>query len=60
MLHAVFGGSVLHRLTDFDVIDSNPVDYMHCVLLGVVGMLISVWFESKNHREPWVLAYMRY
>ena len=63
MLQAVFGvkgRSVLHTLTDFDVIDSNPVDYMHCVLLGIVRMLISLWFDSKYHREPWSVAYMMY
>ena len=26
---------------------------MHCVLLGVVRTLISLWFDSKNHKERW-------
>lgn len=47
------GRSVLHELTEFDVIDGNPVDYMHCILLGVVRTFVSLWFDSKHHREPW-------
>lgn len=25
---------------------------MHCVLLGVVRSLLSLWFDSKHHKEP--------
>lgn len=53
MVYGVKGKSVLHSLTDFDVIQNVPVDYMHCVLLGVVRLLVSLWFDSKYHREPW-------
>ena len=38
---------------DFDTIENDPVDYMHCVLLGVVRTFVSLWFDSKHHREPW-------
>ena len=40
-------------LPDFDIINNNPIDYMHCVLLGVVRTFTSLWFDSKNHKEPW-------
>ena len=53
IVYGVKGKSVFHSLPEFDVIRNNPVDYMHCVLLGVVRTLISLWFHSKNHREPW-------
>ena len=26
---------------------------LHCVLLGVVRLTISLWFDVKNHKEPW-------
>ena len=42
--------SILLTLPDFDIIN-NPIDYMHCVLLGVDRTLLSLWFDSKNHRE---------
>ncbi|CAI8033385.1 hypothetical protein GBAR_LOCUS18830, partial [Geodia barretti] len=51
----VKGRSALHGLTGFDVIDQDPVDYMHCVLLGVVRTLISFWFDSKYHIELWYI-----
>ncbi len=37
----VKGYSVLHILDDFGIIDGNPVDYMHCVLLGVMKKLLN-------------------
>ena len=51
-VYGVKGRSVLTTLVDFDVINNNPVDYMHCVLLGVVRTFLS-WFDSKHHKEQW-------
>ena len=34
------GYSMLHLLQNFNVINGNPVDYMHCVLLGVMKKLL--------------------
>ena len=36
-----------------DLVDSIPIDYMHAVLEGVLGRLMSLWFDSKNHRKPY-------
>ena len=44
---------MLFSLPDFDIVNNNPIDYMHCVLLGVVRTLILLWFDSKNHKEEW-------
>jgi hypothetical protein len=55
-VYGVKGRSILHNLPEFDIINNNPVDYMHCVLLGVVRTLISLWFDSKNHKEPWYIG----
>lgn len=35
-----------------DLVLSVPVDYMHCVLEGVMAMLMKYWFNSSHHREP--------
>ena len=44
----------MHSLPNFDIINNNPVDYMHCVLLGVVKQrLLPLWFDSVYHRNPW-------
>ena len=45
--------SVLHILRGFDIVNGNPVDYMHCVLLGVVKQLFKLWFTSTYHRCEW-------
>ena len=31
-----------------DIIEGTAIDYMHCVLLGIVKMLLQLWF-SKEH-----------
>lgn len=35
-VYGVKGTCVLQSLPGFDLIDDNPIDYMHCVVLGVV------------------------
>ena len=40
-------------LPEFDVIRGVTVDYMHAVLLGVVKMLMSLWFLKAHSKEPW-------
>lgn len=36
---------------EFDLANGYCIDYMHCVLLGVVPKLFSLWFDSSNHKE---------
>ena len=31
------------------------VDYLHCVLLGVVRQFVTLWFESSNHLNAWYI-----
>jgi len=52
----VKGFSVLGQLNAFDPIWSCPVDYMHGIALGVMKLLMSLWFESCYHKEPWYLG----
>ena len=49
---------MLHLLRNFDVIDGNPVDYMHCVLLGVMKKLLNLWLSSEHHSSDWLVLYM--
>lgn len=51
----VKGYSVMYILDHFDLINGNPVDYMHCVLLGVMKRLLRLWLESANHRCDWLV-----
>lgn len=38
-------------LPDFDLIDGFAIDYLHCVLLGVVPKLVGLWLDSRNWKE---------
>ena len=35
----------------FDIIKGMPLDYMHGVLLGIVKMLFSKWFDVRYKKE---------
>ena len=39
-----------------NLVDSIPVDYMHPVLLGVVKLLLTQWFDTTNHNKPFYLG----
>lgn len=45
----VIGISPLIGIKDYDLIKGTVIDYMHCVLLGVVNLLLTLWFDSTNH-----------
>ena len=56
IVHGVKGFSPFHLMPSFDVIQCVPVDYMHCVMLGVVKKLASLWFKSTYHQDEWCLC----
>ena len=39
-----------------DLVDAVPVDYMHTLLLGVVRMLLTRWFDSSYHTQLFYLG----
>ena len=40
----------------FDIIKGVAVDYMHCVLLGVTKMLMTLWFDKTHASEDWSIS----
>ena len=54
------GPSWLSLLPAFDIVNGMSVDYMHCVLLGVTRQLLHLWFDTKNHKEPFYLGHKLY
>ena len=38
----------------FDIIKGISVDYMHCVLLGVTKMLMTLWFNKGHVGKEWM------
>lgn len=43
-------------LPKFDTIRGTAIDYMHCILLGVVKMLATLWFEKSHKQEMFNIA----
>ena len=54
VVEGIKGKSVLSGVVD--LVDSIPVDYMHCVLEGVTKWLMEKWFASCNHRSPFYIG----
>lgn len=46
----VKGPSWLSCLPFIDIVDGMSADYMHAVLLGVVKLLFTLWFETSRCR----------
>ena len=40
----------------FNVIKGMAIDYMHAILLGVVKMLTTLWFDKAYKKFPWCIA----
>lgn len=40
---------------NFDIISGFCLDYMHCVLLGVVRNMIDFWCATQNHSQPFYI-----
>lgn len=48
--------SILLDIPKFDIIKNCPIDYMHCVCLGVVKKFTVNWLDSKNHACAYYLG----
>lgn len=44
------------HLAQFDIIIRILFDSLHCLDLGVMKQLTSLWFDSKNCDEPWYMV----
>lgn len=51
----VIGKSCLVSLPNFNIINGFGIDYMHCVLLGVVRKLLNLFLNSKHHKRCFYL-----
>lgn len=56
IINGIKGVSPFLKLPLFNIVLSFPPDYLHCVLLGVVKLFETGWFDSKNHDKPWYLG----
>ena len=46
-------GSCLLTLPLFNIVHGMGIDYMHCVLLNIVRLLVNLWFDSSHHHQAW-------
>ncbi|CAH3024406.1 unnamed protein product [Porites evermanni] len=37
----------------FDIINGVTIDYMHCILLGITKMLLTLWTDKSYSANPW-------
>lgn len=49
-MNGVKGPSWLSCLSSLNFIEGFGIDYMHCVLLGVTKLLLSLWLEPSRSR----------
>lgn len=49
------GISCMVAAAEFDLVHGFNIDYMHCVLLGVMKKLMDLWLNSKNHMESYYM-----
>lgn len=43
-------------LPGLDIISGVTIDYMHCVLLGITKMLLTLWTDNSYSAQPWYLG----
>jgi hypothetical protein len=51
----VQGRTELLKIPFFDPTKQMPVDFMHCVILGVVRHIFTLWFTTKYHEQPFYI-----
>lgn len=51
----VKGVSFLMAFPKFDLIRGTGIDYVHCVLLGVLKMIIGLWIDLDHKDQQWPL-----
>ena len=54
--NGVKGPSWFMKLTHYDIIWGTTVDYMHCLLLGVMKLLMSLWFGTAHNSKRYYIG----
>jgi hypothetical protein len=43
-------------LDKFDMVIGFTIDYMHCILLGIVRQFLDLWLNTKHHGKLWYVG----
>ena len=54
-VNGIKGPSFLMGLKSYSFVHSTSIDYMHCVLLGISKLLITLWFSATHASEGFSL-----
>ena len=46
----------LAALKYYDIVEGTAIDYMHCVLLGIVKKLLRLWFSKEHSSAPFNIS----
>ena len=52
----IVGITPLAMVHSYNVIQGTAIDHMHGIFLGVIRNLLSLWFQSDHHKEPYYLG----
>lgn len=52
----VKGASVLLRIGHFNVVKGVSIDWMHCVLLGIVKQFLDYWLTMSNRGSAYFIG----
>lgn len=55
-VNGVKGPCWLAALKYYDIMEGTAIDYMHCVLLGIVKMLLRLWFSKEHSTAPFNIS----
>lgn len=55
-VNGVKGLTWFSYVPNFDIVRGVAVDYMHCVLLGCMKMLLTLWFDKSHKNEIYSIS----
>ena len=46
-------GTYTGKVPNYNSLKGTGIDYMHCILLNIVRLLVNLWFDSCHHSQAW-------
>ncbi|KYN20119.1 hypothetical protein ALC57_07547 [Trachymyrmex cornetzi] len=59
-VRGVKGVSPVAVISEFNLVHGFVLDYMHCVLLGVIRLVTGLWLDSTSHKEKYYIGLKRH